>query len=110
TCQQHQNLVPKLIWKSWVLSNDSFFSGTARSSRIGPTGDFHATPAPALARIAVESWMTGVAPPVETSCAGVKTRFFWSFDQRLPKSLKIRPLIPSSLGRPSGTDSDTEPI
>src|SRR5260221_10659963 len=69
------NLVPKFKWKNWVLSKLSFLIGTARSRRIGPTGDFHETPTPAVARIAVESRMIGCTPPVDTSCEGVRTRF-----------------------------------
>ena len=63
----------------------------------------------ALARIAAESRMTGGVPPIEASWAGVNGMFFWSFDHSVPKSVKIRPLIPSSFGSPSGTPSATEP-
>ena len=55
------------------MSNDSFLIGTARSSRIGPTGDFHDTPIPALTRIAEDVSTTGWTPPVVASCAGVRS-------------------------------------
>ena len=50
----------------------------ARSSRIGPTGDFHDTPTPALARIAGDCSTVGWTPPVDANWAGVSTIFVGS--------------------------------